>query len=148
MIYTELTNKALRIAYNAHDGQVDACGQPYIFHPFHLAEQMPDEITTCIALLHDVVEDTSITFEDLAQEFPCEIIDALRLLTRKKDQDYFEYIQALKHNPLAKIVKQADLAHNLDATRFSGCSEIPQDKLEKWQIKYKYALQILTSQNL
>ncbi|MGN0301694.1 MAG: HD domain-containing protein [Anaerotardibacter sp.] len=143
MIYTELTNKALRIAYNAHAGQVDACGQPYIFHPFHLAEQMPDEMTTCVALLHDVVEDTSLAFEDLAQDFPGEVIDALRLLTRKKGQDYFEYIEALKHNPLAKTVKRADLAHNLDITRFSGCETIPQERINAWQVKYKKAQEIL-----
>ena len=58
MIYTALTNKALRLAYAAHHGQTDKCGQPYIFHPYHLAEQMPDEISACVALLHDVVEDT------------------------------------------------------------------------------------------
>ena len=64
MIYTPLTNKALRLAYTAHHGQVDKSGVPYIFHPYHLAEQMTDEITTCVALLHDVVEDTDITFEN------------------------------------------------------------------------------------
>lgn len=79
MIYTPLTNKALRLAYTAHHGQVDKSGVPYIFHPYHLAEQMTDEITTCVALLHDVVEDTDITFEELAQEFPPAVIEALRL---------------------------------------------------------------------
>ena len=81
MIYTALTNRAMRIAYEAHAGQVDKCGTPYVFHPYHLAEQMPDEITTCVALLHDVVEDTPVTFEDLEREFPPEVTDALRLLT-------------------------------------------------------------------
>ena len=61
-------------AYTAHHGQVDKSGVPYIFHPYHLAEQMTDEITTCVALLHDVVEDTDITFEELAQEFPPAVI--------------------------------------------------------------------------
>ena len=70
MIYTELTNKALRIAYDAHHGQVDSNGIPYIFHPLHLAEQMEDEISCCCAILHDVVEDTSVTMEELAEIFP------------------------------------------------------------------------------
>ena len=70
MIYTPLTNKAMRLAYAAHQGQTDQAGLPYIFHPFHLAEQMEDEISVCAALLHDVVEDTPITLEELEQEFP------------------------------------------------------------------------------
>ena len=53
MIYTHLTNEAMKLAYKAHHGQVDKGGIPYIFHPYHLAEQMPDEYTTCVALLHD-----------------------------------------------------------------------------------------------
>ena len=61
MIYTPLTNRAMQIAYEAHHGQVDKCGMPYIFHPFHLAEQMEDEVTTVVALLHDVMEDTDYT---------------------------------------------------------------------------------------
>ena len=65
MIYTPLTIKAARIAYEAHHGQFDLCGMPYVFHPYHVAEQMTDEYTTCVALLHDVVEDTDVTFEDL-----------------------------------------------------------------------------------
>ena len=63
MIYTVLTNKAIQIAYEAHQGQVDKAGLPYIFHPFHLAEQMTDEISTCVALLHDVAEDTDVSLE-------------------------------------------------------------------------------------
>ena len=62
-----MTNKAIRIACEAHQGQKDDCNIPYILHPFHLAEQMTDEATTCVALLHDVVEDTNITFEDLIE---------------------------------------------------------------------------------
>ena len=65
MIYTSLTNKAMQLAYKAHHGQVDKSGLPYILHPYHLAEQMKDEITICTALLHDVAEDTSVTIEDL-----------------------------------------------------------------------------------
>ena len=65
MIYTELTKKALKLCFDAHKKQVDKSGMPYVFHPFHLAEQMKDEATTVVALLHDVVEDTDISFEDL-----------------------------------------------------------------------------------
>ena len=73
MIYTDLTNKALKIAYAAHDGQTDKAGMPYIFHPYHLAEQMDDEISVCVALLHDVAEDTDVTLDALAEIFPQEV---------------------------------------------------------------------------
>ena len=74
MIYTALTKKAMKVAYEAHHGQTDRSGTPYIFHPFHVAEQMDDELSVCTALLHDVVEDTEITFEDLTGEFPEEVV--------------------------------------------------------------------------
>lgn len=70
MIYTPLVNKALRIAYEAHQGQVGKAGVPYVFHPFHLAEQMEGEYETVVALLHDVAEDTDVTLEQLAEQFP------------------------------------------------------------------------------
>ena len=74
MIYTALTKKAMKVAYEAHHGQTDRSGTPYIFHPFHVAEQMDDELSVCTALLHDVIEDTEITFEDLTGEFPEEVV--------------------------------------------------------------------------
>lgn len=144
MIYTELTNKAMRIAYDAHHGQVDKAGQPYIFHPMHLAEQMTDEITTCAALLHDVAEDTDITLDDLAKEFPKEVIDVLRLLTHEDGTDYYEYVRGIKGNPAAMAVKLADIAHNSDQTRFAGCAGITEAGLKYFQEKYAKAVAILT----
>ena len=81
MVYTPLTNKALRFAYNAHHGQLDYNGIPFIFHPLHLAEQMDDELSCCAALLHDIVEDTELTLEDLRKEFPEEVVQIVALLT-------------------------------------------------------------------
>ena len=120
MIYTALTKKAMKVAYEAHHGQTDRSGTPYIFHPFHVAEQMDDELSVCTALLHDVVEDTEITFEDLTGEFPEEVVEALRYLTRDKSMNYFDYIRNIRKNPIAKKVKQADLLHNSDVTRLSA----------------------------
>ena len=83
MIYTELTKKALKLCFEAHKDQLDKSGMPYVFHPFHLAEQMKDEYSTVAALLHDVVEDTDYTFDDLKKMgFPDEVLDAMKLLTR------------------------------------------------------------------
>lgn len=143
MIYTPLTNKAMRLAYTAHHGQVDKSGQPYIFHPYHLAEQMTDEVSACVALLHDVVEDTAVTFTELELEFPREVVEALRLLTHNKGTDYFDYVRAIRANPIALKVKLADLAHNSDESRFSGCEDIVQEQLVRWREKYAKAKAIL-----
>lgn len=147
MIYTKLTNKAMKLAYDAHHGQTDVNGIPYIFHPYHLAEQMSDEITTCVALLHDVVEDTHVTMEELEAEFPSEVTDALRLLTHKDSTDYFDYIRAIKSNPVAKTVKLADLSHNQDESRITDPQAVPQKRLDHWRFKYKKAREILQEED-
>ena len=145
MIYSKLTIKAMNIAYQAHLGQFDKCGVPYIFHPIHLAEQMDDEYSCCVALLHDTVEDTEISIEELCKEFPREVTEAIRLMTHEDDTDYFDYVRAIKENPIAKKVKLADLAHNSDQSRCVGC-DIPAERLQAWKEKYSKARQILTEE--
>lgn len=142
MIYTELTNKALRIAYAAHAGELDKCGAPYIFHPAHVAEQMDDEVSACVALLHDVVEDSDVTLNDLAREFPPEVVEGVRLMTHDPAVDYLDYVRAIKGNPIAEKVKLADLAHNSDQTRFAGHPVAPEE-LERRRRKYDAAREIL-----
>lgn len=142
MVYTPLTIRAMQIAYDAHHGQVDKAGVPYIFHPLHLAEAMEDEISCCAALLHDTVEDTDITPEFLAAEFPQAVVEAVRLLTHEDGTDYFDYVRRLRSNPIAKKVKLADLAHNSDATRFSGVA-VPKEKNGYFRDKYAKAKAIL-----
>ncbi len=141
MIYTDMTKRAMRAAYEAHHGQTDKSGVPYIFHPVHLAEQMDDEISCAAALLHDVVEDTGVTLEELAESFPAEVIDALRLLTHVKDTDYFDYVRAIRANPVAVKVKLADLAHNSDPARLVHLGEETRQRLSR---KYDEAKRILT----
>ena len=143
MIYTPLTNKAMQIAYKAHHGQTDYNGIPYIFHPIHLAEAMDDEYACCVALLHDVVEDTNVTLEELKEIFPREVTDAVALMTHKKGTDYFDYVRAIKENPIARKVKLADLAHNSDQTRCVG-SDLSEEHKVKWRAKYEKATKILT----
>lgn len=143
MIYTPLTNRALRIAYEAHAGQLDKCGIPYVFHPYHLAEQMPDEATTCAALLHDVVEDTDITLDELARSFPADEIDAVCLLTHEEGVPYLDYVRAIAAHPIARTVKRADLLHNLDDTRFAGQADVPKRDIARRREKYTAALAIL-----
>jgi len=118
MIYTELTKKAMQIAFDAHKEQTDKTGLPYIFHPFHLAEQMDTEDEVCVALLHDVVEDTHITLDDLrAYDFPEQVINALSILIHDEGIPYSRYISLINYsdNPLVKKVKLADLHHKTDS---------------------------------
>lgn len=95
-----------------------------MYHPFHIAKQMDDEYSICVALLHDVVEDIDITLDDLKSKgFPDEVIKVIALMTHKDSDDYFDYIRVLKDNTLARKVKLADLAHNSDLTRLNQIDE-------------------------
>ncbi len=141
MIYTELTKKAMKLCFEAHKEQVDKSGLPYVFHPIHVAEQMTDEITTAIALLHDIVEDTDYTLQDLIDMgFPREVTDALALLTHEEGVPYLEYVAGIKADPAARAVKLADLAHNSDSTRLDSVDEKALERIEK----YRKAMEILT----
>ena len=141
MIYTNQTKKALKLCFEAHKGQLDKSGLPYVFHPFHLAEQMEDEITTVVALLHDIVEDTDYNFEDLiAMGFDEDVIDALKLLTHNDSVPYMEYVEKIKTNPIATAVKLADLRHNSDLSRLDVVDEKAIERKEK----YKKAIELLT----
>jgi len=142
MLYTPMTKLAMRIAFDVHKDQVDKSGLPYIFHPFHLAEQMTDEISVCAALLHDVVEDASMTFEGLAaQGILAPVIEVLKLLTHDSSVPYMDYIQKIKGsgNQTAVEVKLADLRHNSDASRLDFLNEKAVSRLNK----YKAAIEIL-----
>ena len=142
MIYTKMTIMAMKIAYDAHLGQLDYNGVPYIFHPYHLAEQMDDEISCTVALLHDVVEDTSITFADLEKKFPEQVVESVMLLTHDEKVDYFDYIRKIKTNAIATKVKLADIKHNSNEARSIG-SNLTQEQLRYWKEKYAKAKEIL-----
>ena len=142
MIYTELTKKAMRLCFEAHKDQTDKTGLPYVFHPFHVAESMTDEIATTVALLHDVVEDSGYTLEDLAaMGFPERVIDALALLTHDQSEGYFDYVRRIKADPVARAVKLSDLTHNSDLSRLDRVTQRDIDRVEK----YRIAKEILNS---
>lgn len=144
MIYTEQTKRALCLCFEAHRAQVDKSGMPYVFHPFHLAEQMTDEQTTVAALLHDVVEDTAYTLADLEKMgFDAEVLTALRLLTHTDDVPYMEYVAQLKGNRIARAVKLADLAHNSDLSRLAP-AQIDERAMARRE-KYQKAIDFLKS---
>jgi (p)ppGpp synthase/HD superfamily hydrolase len=140
MIYSKMVKTAMNIAYRAHEGQYDKSGVPYIFHPYEVAQGMTteDEITT--ALLHDVVEDTNITFEDLIGAGISEpVIESLKLLTHNDETPYLDYVKKLKSNTIARKVKLADLKHNSNITRIEEPNEWDYKRIDK----YKEAIKIL-----
>ena len=140
MIYTPMTQRAMKLCFAAHRDQTDKSGMPYVFHPFHLAEQMTDELTTVTAFLHDVVEDTPYTLDDLrGMGFPDEVIGALTLLTHDPAVPYLDYVAKIGSNPIAKAVKLADLRHNNDLTRLDNPSDKDLARVEK----YRKAIQLL-----
>jgi len=142
MIYTALTKQALKLCFEAHRDQIDKSGMPYVFHPFHLAEQMDTEESTIVALLHDIVEDTNYTLQDLkALGFPSNVIDALALMTHDPKVPYMEYVKGISANPLATKVKLADLQHNSDLSRLDSVDEKALSRVKK----YAAAIELLES---
>lgn len=140
MIYTELTKKAMNICFQAHKDQLDKSGVPYVFHPIHLAEQMTDAATTLVALLHDVVEDSGMTLDQLeAEGFPPEVIRAVEKMTHDPQVPYMDYVAAIAEDPIAKAVKLADLRHNSDLTRLSSPTRQDLRRREK----YLHAIELL-----
>lgn len=140
MIYSDMTKKALKLCYDAHREQTDKGGTPYVFHSFHLAEQMTDEDCTIVALLHDVVEDTNYGLEDLrTYGFSDVVLEALALMTHEPGTPYFDYILSLKSNFISKTVKLADLRHNSDLSRLDHITENDLRRVAK----YKKAIELL-----
>ena len=134
MLYTEMTKKAMKLCYEAHKEQQDKSGLPYVFHPFHLAEQMEDEESTAVALLHDVVEDSTYTQADLERYgFPLRVREAVARLTHPKGMAYADYVKRLADNPLARRVKLADLRHNSDLSRLDQVDEKALVRVEKYR---------------
>lgn len=110
---------AYKIAVNAHKGQTDKAGADYIDHPIAVANQMETDTEKAVAYLHDVVEDTDITLNQLSTYgFSLEILDAVDAITRREQEQYRDYIERVKENAIALKVKLADLRHNSDITRF------------------------------
>lgn len=132
--------RAQAIAEWAHAGQTDKAGRPYIEHPAYVAAHVRGDCAKAVAWLHDVVEDTPVTLDDLCSaEFDDEVLEAIRLLTHDPAVPYLDYVRRLKGNPLARQVKLADLAHNSDLSRIPQPTKTDYRRLEK----YRQAIEIL-----
>ena len=138
-----LYQQALAIAKDAHKGQVDKAGVDYIQHPLFVASLVEGELAKTVALLHDVVEDSDWTLEDLRKEgLPEEVVQAVGILTKKRNENYEEYILRVKQNPLARQVKLADLKHNSDLSRLANVT----DRDRKRVAKYRQAIAFLSEE--
>lgn len=133
--------KAIELAVKAHQNQTDKGGQPYIFHPLRVMTRLDTEAEQIVGVLHDVVEDSSISIENLKElGFGQEITTALRLLTRKKDADYQNYIRAIANNPLALSVKLEDLKDNMRIERIPNPQAEDYARLEKYRKAFHYLI--------
>ena len=130
---------ALAIAKKAHAGQVDKAGVDYIQHPLYVASQVKTEQEKAVALLHDVLEDSNITVADLlAYGLSNEVVTAVQTLTKKKGQSYQDYLEKVKSNNLARVVKLADLKHNSDLSRLKSVSDTDRKRVEKYKNAIRY----------
>lgn len=132
--------KAIQLALEAHAGQVDKGGEPYILHPLRMMSRMEGEVEAIVAVLHDVVEDSDVGLQDLrVHGFSKEAIDAVECLTKREGEDYESFIRRVDGNEVARRVKIADLEDNLDIARIP---ELEPPDLER-VAKYHRALQWL-----
>ena len=129
--------RAIEIAVEAHKGQTDKQGMPYIGHPMRVMQAGKTEDEKIVGILHDVVEDTPWTFEQLeAEGFSEKVIEAIQLLTKADDEDYDLYIERVKSNPLAISVKINDLTDNMDLRRYCKLSDNTIARLRKYHKAY------------
>lgn len=142
-----MLNKAIEIAIQAHNGQVDKAGHPYIGHPLRVMNMGITDEEKILGILHDVVEDSEWTFDQLtAVGFSMEIIDALRCLTKLSESEpYDQFIQRIQTNPLAVKVKINDLTDNMDIRRLTHISEQDVKRLQKYLKAYRLLLKEPTS---
>lgn len=137
-----MLNKAIEIATKAHEGQVDKAGKPYIDHPLRVMNMGVTDDEKIVGVLHDVVEDSDWTFEQLVTEgFSVEVVEALRCVTKSPESEsYDKFIEQIKANPLAVKVKLNDLTDNMDIRRLAYISEKDVKRLRKYLKAYKQLL--------
>lgn len=133
------SKKAYGIAKKAHLGQIDKAGEDYIKHPEKVAGFVNSDEEKAVAYLHDVIEDTELTLEDLREYgFSEEVLEAVDVITKKKGQDYQTYLNFVKENKLARVVKLANLRHNSDLTRLPKITKKDLERNKKYISAIKF----------
>ena len=135
--YPPLLQRAIELATAAHAGQTDRAGVPYITHPLRVMEACNTIEEKIAAVLHDVVEDTAVTLDDLAKQFPPEIVEAVRCLTHLPEDTYEEYVEQIATNPISVQVKLRDLTDNMDVRRLTAIGEPDVERLRRYLKAYK-----------
>ena len=131
--------RAIAIAAMAHEGQVDKAGMPYVLHPLRMMLSVDTPEARMAAVLHDVVEDTAVTLDQLrAEGFPEAVIDAVQALTKRDGEDYEAFIRRVAPNPIARKVKLADLRDNSDLSRIAQPTEADRQRIEKYRAAIRY----------
>jgi (p)ppGpp synthase/HD superfamily hydrolase len=134
-------DEAIQVARRAHEGQLDKSGRPYIAHPLRVMGKLRDEHERMAAVLHDVVEDTSVTLADLtAMGCPADVLAAVAAISKRPGEDQATYLARVSANPIARVVKRADIADNMSPDRLSRLDPATQERL---RTKYESALQLL-----
>jgi (p)ppGpp synthase/HD superfamily hydrolase len=131
--------RAIEIAAKAHAGQVDKAGQPYVLHPLRMMLVVTTPAARIAAVLHDVVEDTAVTLDELrAEGFPAAVLEAVQALTKREGEDYEAFIRRVAPNPIAREVKLADLRDNSDLSRIAEPTERDRERIRKYQRAIAY----------
>lgn len=145
----EILEKAIKIAVNAHHEQTDKSGKPYIFHPLRVMNNVNTEEEKIVAILHDVLEDTDISINDLkAEGIPDVLIGQLIILTHSPDTEYNAYIEQISKHRIATIVKLADLKDNMNISRIPKITEKDIERLQKYHTSYSFLIQKLNTNKL
>lgn len=133
-----LIELALHRALKAYSGKVDKAGKPYILHPLRLAARLEDQISQSVALLHDVIEDSDATEDDLRDDgFPESVISAVVALTRRKGESYEAFIDRVRVHPLARKIKLLDIEDNMNLLRLNAVTESDLQRIAKYHRAWK-----------
>ena len=136
--FDELREKAMQLCNNLHSGQKDKGGNDYTLHPMRVSDSCNSDEEKIVALLHDTIEDGGITPDYLLmQGFSHDIVDAVISVTRNKGEDYVDFIQRCRINPIGRRVKIADLKDNMDITRLKELTRKDIERLKKYHKAYK-----------
>lgn len=132
---------AINLAIKHHANQKDKAGMPYILHPLWVMSNVKDIKSKVVAVLHDIIEDTTITEYDLKMHgLNDEIVYAIKVLTKVNGESYTEYLKRVKNNELARAVKLVDLEHNMDLDRLIEITDKDKERLVKYKNAYKFLL--------
>ena len=133
-----LIETSLQIALRAYDGKVDKAGREYILHPLRVMAKMRTELEMSAALLHDVLEDSEITAEELlAEGIPAEVVEAVQNLTKMEEEEYMDFVARAGKNKIAAAVKLADIEDNIDVLRLSSLGEEDLARIRKYHAAWR-----------